>query len=50
MSTSDVQKNRLGPRYLPVVQQIDVGLVVISELFSGSQTDRNMFCLSYSAS
>ena len=49
MSTSDVQKNRVGPRKLTEVQQIEVGLVVISGQFSGSQTNRSMFCLSYSA-
>ena len=50
MSTSDVHKNRVGPLQLPEVQQIEVGLVVISGLFLGSQANRNMFGLSYSAS
>ena len=51
MSTSDVQKIEWAHgNFLSEVQQIEVGLMVISGLFSGSQTNRNMFCPSYSAS
>ena len=35
MSTSDMQKNIVGPRKLPEIQIIEVWLVVISGLFSG---------------